>query len=849
MKFNFIIKILTTFIIALSYASYGQNKAVISGFVSDNKNKAVENASISVFGKPIATITDKNGNYSLHVSANENITLVYSFIGFKKTFKEINAKPLERIVIDIRLEPEIIEIDPYSVYADRIERGTITPIDPKNAGIIPCPSGSGIEELVKRTSLGVYSNNELSSQYSVRGGNFDENLVYVNDIEVYRPFLTRSGQQEGLSFVNPDLVDNVLFSSGGFDAKYGDKMSSVLDITYKKPITHGGSFSLSLLGITAHVEGASDNRRFTYLLGARQKSNQYMLNQLETQGEYKPSFTDVQTYITYQLSEKTELHFLGNYARNKYLVIPQSRETQFGTIKESYQLSVYFDGREVDKIETCFGALSLNWAPNLRLKLKFNTSCFTTTESEYFDIIGQYYIGRLETDFSKEDFGKVTENLGVGTHFSHARNNLDALVYNIEHKGAFSKKRNFWQWGIKYQTEIIYDKLKEWQMIDSSGYTLPRPHDSIGYTNSQIQDDNPLLLQDVINSDISLITQRYSAFLQDTWTWYIDSAKITFTAGIRGTWWNYNNQINISPRLTATIRPNWEEDVVFRLSSGVYNQPPFYKELRDFNGILNPELRAQTSYHIVAGADWNYISWGRPFKFITEIYYKYLDNLVPYEIDNVRIKYFADNIAKGYATGIDMKINGQFVEDIESWIGISFMKTKEDILNDEYYTYYNKDGEQIIQGYTFDNVVTDSIRHEPGYVPRPTDQLISFNLFFQDYLPKAPSYKMHLNFIYATGLPFGPPSHERYKDTLRAPSYFRVDIGFSKEIFSEKNITNRKKPFNLIKSMWISAEIFNLLGRLNTISYMWIKDVRNRQYAIPNELTRRLINIKLIAKF
>lgn len=829
--------------------AFAQDKAVVFGSVKNQKGEPLESVNVSILGKPLGVLTDKLGTYSLHVPAGEKLTLIFSFVGYKRIPVNIELKPYERKQIDQVMQVEVFDIDPTYIIGEKVDRGAITRIEPKNADIIPSLSGGGIEELVKKTSLGVYSNNELSSQYSVRGGNYDENLVYVNEVEIYRPFLTRSGQQEGLSFVNSDLAENVLFSSGGFDAKYGDKMSSVLDITYRRPKKFGGGLDLSLLGVSGYLEGAAAKGRFTYLVGARQKSNSYFLNQLETKGQYKPSFTDVQTCLSYVISEKWEISFLGNYARNKYLVVPESRETEFGTVQESYRLKIYFEGQELDRISTLFGALTATYSPNQHTRLKLITSAFNTSEREAYDINGQYWIGKLETDFGKDDFGEVTENLGVGTHFSHARNELDATVFTLEHKGSHQKKKNFWQWGIKYQGEMIYDRLKEWQMIDSSGYTLVRPPDSVGYTNPGLQPWNPLELQEVVRTDIDLFTHRFSAFLQDTWTWYIDSARLTFAAGVRGSWWTYNQQWVISPRITATLKPNWKQDVVFRLSAGVYNQPPFYKELRGFNGALNPELRAQQSYHFVFGTDWNFMAWNRPFKFMSEVYYKYLDNIIPYEIDNVRIRYFATNNARGYATGIDLKIHGEFVQDIESWLGLSLMQTREDIQDDYYYTYYNAEGEKIIPGYTADQVVADSVRTEPGFVPRPTDQLLTVNLFFQDYLPRFPTYKMHLNFLYSTGLAFGPPSHERYKDTLRAPAYFRVDIGFSKLLIGESSVFRKKNPLRHLKSVWISAEVFNLLGRLNTVSYLWVKDVNNRQYAVPNELTRRMINVKLHVKF
>jgi hypothetical protein len=835
-------------LVLLSFPVAAQERAVVYGRVTDVSGKPLDLVSVRIREHSSGARTDAAGYYELNIPSGKEVVILYTFVGCHRDSIVIELAPGERRLKNIVMRPLTTDIAPVYVSGSD-ERGGITRIDPKNAGIIPSVSGSGIEELVKKMSLGVYSSNELSSQYSVRGGNFDENMVYVNDVEIYRPFLTRSGQQEGLSFVNSDLVSGIAFSSGGFDAKYGDKMSSVLDIMYKKPQKAGGSVSLSLLGLAAHVEGASDNERFTFLFGVRQKSNQYLLNALETKGQYKPSFTDVQLYTTWQVNEKTDVSFLGNYARNKYLVIPESRETQFGTVKESYQLKIYFDGQEIDKIRTWLGASTLTYKPRSNLVLKITASAFTTDENESYDIQGQYWIGRLEADLGKEGFGEISEVLGVGTDFRHARNQLQADVYQAEHRGSWLSGKNYVQWGMKYQHESVHDKLREWQMIDSSGYTVPRPSDSVGYTNPALQPDAPLEMQEFIRTDIELISHRYTAFLQNTWNLDRDSSRLTLTAGVRAHYWSVNGQLLVSPRATLSYKPRWEKDIVMRLSAGYYYQPPFYKELRDFSGNINKDLKAQTSIHFVLGADWNFTAWDRPFKFVSEVYYKYLNNLIPYEIDNVRLRYFAVNNARGYTTGLDMKINGEFVRDVESWFGLSLMQTREDILDDYYYDYYNADGEPVIKGYTRGQLITDSIRRDPGYVPRPTDQLLNVNLFFQDYLPKNPTYKMHLNFVYASPLPFGPPDHDRYKDTLRIPAYFRVDIGFSKQIVGEHSIFSEKNPLRFFKSLWVSAEVFNLLGRLNTISYLWIKDVNNRMYAVPNELTRRLINVKLIARF
>lgn len=825
-----------------------QEKATIYGAIKDDKDVPLEFVNISVIGTTIGTTTNKNGMYELVVPAGKEIKLGFSFVGYKKDSAYMRLRNGERRLVNRSLELVVTNIKPFE-YIDKNEKIGISRIEIKEADLIPTTSGGEIEQLVKVMGMGVYSNNELSSQYSVRGGNFDENLVYVNDIEIYRPFLNRAGEQEGLSFINSDLTANVEFSSGGFDARYGDKMSSVLDIQYKRPKKFRGSVMLSLLGVAAHVEGATKNQKFTYLIGVRQKSNAYLLSALQTKGQYKPSFTDVQANLTYKFSEKWEISLLGNYARNKYLVIPETRETTFGTVKESYKLQIYFDGNETDKITTYLGALSTTYQPSTNLKLKLIASAFQTSENDTYDIQGQYWIGKLENNMGNENYGEMKEIIGVGTQLDHARDKLYATVGSLDHKGAYSMKKHYIMWGAGYQIQFVDDQLKEWQMIDSSGYTLPHPIDSVGYLNPALQQDKPLFLQNVISSKISMTSSRATAYLQDTWELLDDSVKLSLTYGVRACYWDYNKQFLVSPRLTLTLKPKWKNDIAFRFSTGYYYQPPFYKELRDFNGELNKDIKAQTSIHFVLGSEWNFMAWERPFKFVAEGYYKYLYNIIPYEVENIQIKYYAKNNAHGYATGLDMKIHGEFARDAESWFGLSLMQTREDIEGDFYYNYYNKEGELIITGYTQDQVKFDSVRVEPGFIPRPTDQLLNVNLFFQDYIPKLPMLRMHLNLVYGTPLPFGPPSHERYKDTLRMPAYFRVDIGFSWDILNESSILPKRNPFHIFRSLILSAEVFNLLGRLNTISYYWVKDVNGRTYAVPNELTNRLFNIKLIAKF
>ena len=844
-------KIISHIIICISIIAftevYSQNTAVVKGRITNYDDEPLELVNIAVSNMSGGTSTNKNGYYELTVPAEKDIILKFSFVGYNLKEINLNLKTNEKKQLNLKLVSSNTELPQFEVISEYYRESNLTRINPKIADHIPTPSGN-IEAIIK-TLPGVSSSNELSYQYSVRGGNYDENLIYVNDIEIYRPLLIRSGEQEGLSFINSDLVSSILFSAGGFDARYGDKMSSVLDIQYKKPKMFAGSASASLLGGSAHVEGVSKKLPLRYLIGIRQKSNQYILKGLQTKGDYKPSFTDFQTYISYDINEKWEIGLLGNIARNTYRFIPQTRETKFGTINEALELKVYFDGQEIDKFDTYFGALTLEYKPNKNTHIKHIFSAYKSIESETFDIQGQYWLYQLENDFGKDDFGNAAFERGVGTYLTHSRNSLQADVFSFEQKGSHIYENKFLQWGLKYQHENIEDKLKEWNMIDSSGFSLPHSGDSVGYTQSGLQTFNNLDLKDVINSNINLASNRLSGFIQNAWNYYIDSTKISITAGIRTNYWDFNKQLLFSPRATIALTPNWNNDLLFRFSVGKYDQPPFYREMRDFNGNINYNIKAQSAIHFVLASDWNFKAWDRPFKYVAEIYYKKLNNLIPYEVDNVRIRYYSDQVANGYAVGVDMKVNGEFVKGIESWASLSVMQTQEDIVGDYYYNYYNKEGALIIRGYTLDSKPVDSVRYEPGYIPRPTDQRVNFSLFFQDYLPRNPSYKMHLNLLFGTGLPFGPPKTAKYLHTLRMPSYRRVDIGFSKLIKSEDKLLSNKNMLRHIKDIWITAEIFNLLQINNTISYIWITDVNNRQYAIPNYLTPRMLNVKLLVEF
>ena len=824
------------FISLLSFSVNAQSTATVYGKITDPNGQPVEDVSVSILGAAQAPVyTDKNGDYIYIIPANKDLIIAFFRVGHIQDQRAVNLKPDEKL--EINKSMRFITMGVIEVIDQQNRFQEISRIDPLN--ITHIPTASQDFNAILFTLPGVSNSNELSSAYSVRGGNFDENLVYVNGIEVYRPFLVRSGQQEGLSFVNPDLVSSVLFSAGGFEAKYGDKMASVLDVQYRKPRKFAGTVSGSLLGGNLHLEGITKDSRFTWLIGTRYKTNKYLLGKTDTKGNYKPSFMDVQAYLTYDLTTDWEFSFLGNYASNKYQIIPENRETDFGTLNEALRLKIYFDGQEIDKFTTMLGALSANYHDhNDKLNLKFIASTFRSKESEAFDIQGQYYIDQLETDFGKPSFGDVAANRGVGTFLNHARTNLTAYVLSAEHKGTYTLRRKQLLWGAKYSNEIINDKLSEWKYVDSAGFSLP------------ITDPQEIVLQDVIKQKINISSNRVTTYIQGVWSKETeDTSIVSATLGIRANYWDLNKQALVGPRATVGLKPNWKKDFLFKFSTGYYYQPPFYRELRDANGNVNYDIKAQTSIHLVLTSDYNFKAWKRPFKFVAEAYYKYLDNLIPYQVDNVRIVYSAKNNARGYATGIDLKVNGDFVSGLESWASMSIMQTQEDIKDDYYYEYYNNEGEKIVPGYTLNNKATDSVRFEPGYIPRPTDQRVNFGLFFQDKMPGIPDLKMHLNLLFGTGVPFGAPHSQRYQQTLRMPPYRRVDIGFSYQVLRENRKVKEKSPGRYLKSVWISLEVFNLLATNNTVSYIWVEDVTSRQYAVPNYLTQRQLNLRMIVKF
>ncbi|MCC7332467.1 MAG: TonB-dependent receptor [Flavobacteriales bacterium] len=833
----------------MSTITYAQKTATIKGKIKNESNEAIEGATIAIIGSTKGTISDKSGSFSIQVPANQDVSIGISFLGYSPITEKFHLEENQTFIYNKEIQKLSTKIEEFEFKDEKERIGTMVKIQPNLAsGFI---SSSGSFEAILKTLPGVSSNNELSSQYSVRGGNYDENLIYVNDIEIFRPFLIRSGQQEGLSFINSDLVSDISFSAGGFDAKYGDKMASVLDIKYREPDKFSGSSTLSLQGGQFNFGGASKNHRFTFLNGVRYKTNRYVLSSLDTDGNYQPSFYDIQTYLTYDISEKWEIGFLGNVAQNQYKFIPTTRKTEFGTINEALQLSVFFEGQEVDQFSTYFGAVSNTYRPKDNVELKLISSFFASQEDEKYDIEGAYRIDELERDLSKETFGDVKFNRGVGSFLNHARNRLDATIFNLEHKGKIISNKHTTFWGVKYQREMIVDKISEWGIIDSTGYLTPHSSDSVGYTNPNAQPIQLLELNELLKSKINISSNRYSGYLQRTWKWESeDSTAFSFSFGTRANYWDFNNEFIFSPRSSFSIKPNWKHDYLFRLSGGVYYQPPFYREMRNFDGSINSSIKSQISYQAILGADHNFKAWGRPFKFTAEAYYKLMDNVIPYEIDNVRIRYYAKNNAKAYTYGTDFKINGEFVKDVESWFSVSFMKTEEDLFDDYYYDYYNSDGEKIVPGYTVNYKAVDSVKIEPGYIPRPSDQRINASLYFQDYIPKLPSLRMHIALYYGMGLPFGPTNtHERYKHTFRMPDYRRVDLGFSYHLKSEKKEFKGSNPIKYFKNIWISAEVFNLLQINNVISYQWIEDVSGRRYAVPNYLTSRQINVKLHMEF
>ncbi|RLJ69094.1 TonB-dependent receptor-like protein [Lacinutrix venerupis] len=797
--------------------------AIVNGVILDDSNFPLQ--AVNVKTRTDGTATNDTGFYEITIPSNTDVTLVYSHVSHKNVTITVNLKNGEVFEFNPVLKTDVDQIETIVLNGKkRKDVQGIVNIDPKTLIKIP-GAQAGVENLLK-TLPGVSSNNELSTQYSVRGGNFDENLVYVNGIEVYRPFLVRSGQQEGLSFINSDLVQNVDFSAGGFQAKYGDKLSSVLDITYKRPKDFAVAADLSLLGGSLAVESASKDSKFTSITGLRYRDNSLLVQAKETETNYNPVFADVQTFLTYRFTDKFELSFLGNASLNKYDYEPQARQTNFGTLDNPVALLVDYEGQERDKYQTLFGALQASYELNDKVTLGLVASTYHTIEEEHFDISAQYSLGEVNSNIGDENLGEVEFSEGIGGQLNHGRNDIDALITTIEHKGTANINENEIKWSVKYTNEDIRDRLIEWEVIDSAGFSINAPNSNSFNQEPYEPDTFPITAFQNARARNNTQINRIQAYLQWSKRSTLGDADVWYNAGVRAHNWQVtdsnitgDNQLVVSPRAQFAIKPDWEKDMLFRLSGGLYYQPPFYRELRDANGTVQPNVKAQKSVHVVLGNDFSFKMNERPFKLSTELYYKNLTDVNPYTVENVRIRYAADNSATAYAYGLDMRLNGEFVPGTESWFSFGYLKTEENINN-------------------------------RGDIARPTDQRLKFAALFQDYVPNLPNFKMYLNLVYNTGLPGGSPSYaDKYQYQNRLPDYKRADIGFQFVLVDAKKQFDSgwKKPF---KDLSLGFEIFNVFDVQNSITNTWVRDVYSkRQYAIPNYLTPRVFNVRTTMRF
>lgn len=784
------------------------NTVTLSGFVMDSQKRALELVNVYEQNSHYGISTDENGYYEIELPALDTLILRFSCLSYQTAYRIVPVE-MNRISLNVVLQNSSQKLQDVSVSAQRRQLNSLQHIDADDIRLLPDPSGGSIEALLV-TFAGVSSNNEMSTQYSVRGGNYDENLVYVNGIEIYRPLLIRSGQQEGLSFVNPQMTSSVVFSAGGFGAEYGDKMSSVLDIQYKQPENFEASFHASLLGANVFVGDASKDGRFSQIHGLRYKTNTYLLGSLQTKGEYQSNYFDYQTFLSYRLHDKWELSFLGNLSQNSYGFQPESRETEMGSFQSKYSFKVYFDGQEQDVFRTAFGALSLHHQANKQLNLRLQASAFRTDEQENYDITGQYWLSQTPINDNKADTANANL-IGVGTYHEHARNQLNASVINLQHSGQWNLQPHLLQWGLAYQIEKIDDRLREWEMRDSSGYSLPFSDSEINFVEN-------------LRAESQMLSYRVTAYLQDTWKTRTDWGLLSLSGGLRANYWSYNHEWLFSPRFNIGFIPAWEKDFSFRLAGGIYYQAPFYKELRDTvvhqglsTVVLNSQIKAPKSTQILLGMDYHFLLWDRPFKLTAEAYYKDLRNIIPYTVDNVRIRYEGINNGYGHTAGCDVKLFGEFVPGTDSWISLSLMDSKETI--DDY------------------------------SIPRPNEQRYNISMFFRDYLPNNPKYSMTLKFVWADGLCFGPPSMDKSYAVNRMKAYRRVDIGLSRRLVGGEDKILRLPAFQQVENVWISLDCFNLLGIKNTNSYYWVRDISNREWAVPNYLTGRQLNLSISVDF
>lgn len=805
-----------------------KKSAQITGQVVDENDYGMAGVSVMILGRSTGTTTDDSGWFRLTVPAEKALALVFTHQGYATVQQNFLLSTGEKEKVLIRLEKTIQQLQEVTVKDDRSrsEAGLIA-INPKNALKLPSPTG-GIESLIK---VFVGSNNELTSSYTVRGGSYDENLIYVNDVEIYRPYLVRNGQQEGLSFINPEMTRNVSFYNGGFQAKYGDKLSSVLDIQYKKPKAFGGSAYIGLLEQGLQLEGTGAHHRFSYLLGARNRSNRNLLSSQETRGAYLPSAADLQGLFTWAFSERWSAELLANFSQTRFALQPESSQPSVSVFSPFYStnlgLDIQFDGREEDRYTTDMIGLSLVNQVRKNLRLKWMVSQYRDREKEAIDIGGAYLFGERSLDDTKPEFGTIVNPLGAGLFRQYARNHLDIGVWNLSHKGFLDKGRHYWQWGFSADHQEIRDQIREFAYQDSAGYSLPNQGSAFSLTST-------------VHSATALQVNRISGFLQDN-IQLGDSSGWGLQAGIRINYNDLNQELLFSPRLGFSWKPmQWKRDIIFRGSAGIYQQPPFYREMRRYDGSVNTSLKAQKSWQASGGLDYTFKGFNRVLRLTTEAYYKQLWDVVPYDIDNVRLRYYGENSAKAYAAGLETRLFGEIVKDAESYISLGFMRTREKLSNDSYYL-YTRDSL---------NQVTDSSLTHHGWLRRPTDRLITLGLFFQDYLSTNKNVKVYINTLYGSNLPYNIPNDIRYRNALRIDPYLRIDIGFSALLLnSDREKRRSHDPFRNFENIWATLEVFNIIDRANTISYLLIKDFANATYAIPNRLTPRLLNLKLVARW
>lgn len=823
-------------LLTIAFSSNSQT-ATISGRVANDEGKPMAGVSVTILGRQNGTSTSDSGKFSLQIRANRAIALIFTSTGYNQKQRNFYLSPGEVETVSVALEPGTGTLQNVTVTSRKArQEAGLVQINPKLALQNPAPIG-GIENLIK---VFVNSRSELSSQYEVRGGNYDENLVYVNDFEVFRPYLVRSGQQEGLSFINPELTRNVNFYNGGFQAKYGDKMSSVLDVEYKQPKTFHGSAYIGLLEQGFHLEGTAARQKVTYLLGVRNRSLRNLLGSQETKGNYIPTSADLQALITWRPNDKWLLELLANGSTTKFALEPEESKQTTSVFTPQFSsnlgLDIAFTGREADKYNTRMIGLSATRAFSKSFHLKGMLSYFRNQEEENINIAGSYLFGDRDFDKESADFGLITNPLGAGVFLNYARNNLDVRVINAQAKGTIEKQHHFIQFGNSIEQNKITDKLNEFEYQDSAGYSLPNQ-------------PGPLSLFRTIKGQSDLDITRFSGYVQDNML-FNKLPGFTLQAGVRYNYNTLNKEFLLSPRAGISFTPKkWKQDVIFKLGTGIYNQPPFYREMRRYDGTINTALKAQRSYQVSGGFDYAFKGLNRPMRLSVEGYYKNMTEVVPYDIDNVRLRYFGENSARAYAYGIEGRLFGELVKDAESWLSIGFMRTMENLDNDFYQKYYNAAG-ALITAATPDQVVTDSQQVNVGWLRRPTDRRINFGLYFSDYLTTNKNFKVFLQTLYGTNLPYNIPGSIRYRNALEIPAYIRVDLGFSYQLLSSDMSERRShSPFRNLENMWLSLEVFNLLDRGNTISYALIKDFDNNTFAVPNRLTSRLINLKLAVRW